>query len=358
MEYDLYLSNEQQIGGRITLKYGLRLPVWQNMGSTTYYIFNTNYEVFDTVDVAKNKVYATFFNPEPRISMRYSISEKSSIKASYNRTTQYLQVLSNSVSPFTSLEVWVPSGPNIKPQQADQFALGWFCNVFKSRFNFSAEGFYKYFYNQIDYKDHANMLYNPLIEGELRFGKGYSYGLELMLRKPEGRLTGWLGYTWSRTFKLIEGLNGNEPYPASYDRPHDFCANISYDTRKRWAFSANWIFVSGSAITTPVGFYYFNGYSIPVYGEKNNDRLPAYHRMDIAVTFRLSKPERKYQHRLMLTLYNAYGRKNPISINFNKIIDDNGKFVVPTNVNGNYEIVPTSISVAGIIPSLNYCFKF
>ncbi len=357
LEYVLYAGNEQQIGKKLSLYYGVRLPVWQNLGPTTVYTFNPLFEVFDTTAIAKNKVYSTHFSPEPRFSIKYSFTKNTELKLSYARSSQFIQILTNSVGPFTSLEVWVPCGPNIKPQRSDLVSLGFFQKIFKSRVNFSVEGFYKHFRNTIDYQDHANMLFNPLIEGELRFGKGWAYGAEVMLRKPEGRLTGWIGYIYSRSFKQIEGVNNGEVFPASYDSPHNVYVNISYDTRKRWSFKANWMFMTGSAITTPVSFYYYNGYSVPVYGAKNNDRLPDYHRLDLSVIFRISKPMRKYQHSLMLTLYNAYAHKNPFSVNYNKM-DDNGNIVVPADNSKGYDQIPTTVSVAGMIPSLNYKFKF
>jgi hypothetical protein len=313
--------------------------------------------VFDTADIAKNKVYSTHFSPEPRFNIKYSFTKRTEIKLSYARSTQFVQILTNSVGPFTSLEVWVPCGLNIKPQRSDQVSLGFFQKMLGSRVNFSVEGFYKHFRNTIDYQDHANMLFNPLIEGELRFGKGWAYGAEVMLRKPEGRLRGWISYIFSRSFKQIVGVNAGDVFPASYDSPHNINANISYDTRRRWSFAANWMYMTGSPVTTPVSFYYYNGYSVPVYGAKNNDRLPDYHRLDLSVTLRLSKPERKYQHSLMLTVYNAYGRKNPFSVNYNKM-DENGNIVVPADNSKGYDLIPTTVSVAGIIPSLNYKFKF
>lgn len=358
LEYVFYLSNEQRIGRKIYLRYGLRLPIWEDIGPATVYYFNTLHQVSDTVTVRKNSAYATFISPEPRILIQYNVTDESVLKASFTRTTQFIQVLSNSTSPFTSLEVWAPSGPNIQPQKADQYSLGYYMKLSHSKLNFSTEIFYKRFYHHIDYKDNANMLYNPLIEGELRFGKAYSYGIEIMLRKPDGKLTGWIGYTYSRAFIQTDGVNGGKDYPAFYDRPHDVCVNLSYNTNKHWAFSANWMFLSGAAITTPTGFYYYNGYSVPVYGNKNNDRLPVYHRLDLSVTYHISKSNNRFQHSLVLTLYNAYGRYNPFSVDFNKIQANNGEFVVPSNLKGGYELVPTTISVAGIIPSLNYIFKF
>ena len=358
MEYDLYISNEQSIGKKVLITYGIRLPVWQDFGPATVYYFNVNHQVSDTVNVGLNKSYSTFFRPEPRISIQYSFNDRSFLKTSYCRTTQFMQVLSNSTSPFTTLAVWAPAGPNIQPQTADQFALGYFRKFFRSRLNFSAELYYKYYNNNIDYNDHANLLYNPLIEGELRFGKAWSYGVELMLRKAEGNFTGWIGYTFSRAFIKTTSVNGDKTYPAAYDRPNDICINLSFTDKKHWTVTANWIYLTGGAITTPAGFFYNNGYSVPIYGDKNNDRLPDYHRLDISASYAISKPGNRFQQSLTITLYNVYGRFNPFSVNFNKIMNDNGEFVVPSNINGSYQLIPTTISVAGMIPSINYQFKF
>ncbi|NQV02763.1 MAG: TonB-dependent receptor [Bacteroidia bacterium] len=358
MEYVLYLSNEQKIGKRLSLNYGIRLPVWQDFGSTSIYFFDANHTVIDTVAVGKNTSYDLFFSPEPRVSVGFALNQFSSLKASYSRTTQFMQLLSNATGPFTSLEVWAPAGPNIQPLKTDQVTLGYFLKFASSSFFFSAEGFYKYFRNHIDYADHANLLYNPLLEGELRFGKAWSYGLELMLQKPAGKLSGWIGYTWSRAQIKTPEVNDGNTYPAGFDSPNNLCVYLSYDTRKRWSFSANWVFMTGNPITSPVGFYQYNGYSVPVYGEKNNNRLPDYHRLDLSVIYRLNRPEKRFRHHLAVTLYNAYGRANPFSVSYNKYHDDQGRFVVPSNLEGGYELVPTMISVAGIIPSINYQFKF
>ncbi len=358
IEYDLYLGNEQQAGEKFILNYGMRIPVLQNIGPTSVYFFNVNHQVSDTMNVSNLESYSTFVSPEVRLSIRYETGKNSALKLSYSRMTQFMQMLSNSTSPFTSLEVWAPAGPNIKPQVCDQISLGYFLKIRKPALNFSAEVYYKYYQDHLDYKDHANLLYNPLIEGELRFGNAWSYGLELMLRKSEGRLTGWIGYTFSRSFVLTPEVNNGQVYAASWDRPHDFCINLAYTDRKHWAFTANWFYLTGGAITTPTGFYYINGTSVPLYGTKNNDRLPDYHRLDLAATYTISKPGRRYQHSVTLTLYNAYGRLNPFSVNFNKTMDSDGGFVVPANVQGGNTLYTTSLSVAGMIPSINYLFRF
>ena len=358
VEYALYLSNEQELTRKLLLRYGLRAVLWQDLGPASVYFFDANHNVIDTSQVARNTIYASFLNPEPRLSLTYLVNQVSSLKFTYSRTVQYLQVLSNSTSPFTSLEVWAPSGPNIKPQKADQLELGYFHRQPGAAYDFSVETFYKHFYNQVDYKDHANMLYNPLIEGELRFGKAWSYGAEVQLRKTSGKITGWIGYSYSRSLRQIEGINNNKSFRSTYDRPHNISVSISYKLGNHWDFSAHWIYLTGSTFSSPTGFYYLNGYTVPVYGDKNNDRLPDYHRMDVSVAFLLSKPGNKYRHSLILTMYNAYGRHNPFAVNFNKMMNDNGDFIVPSNLSGDYILVPTSISVAGIIPSLNYTFRF
>ena len=358
MEYVIYLSNEQQFGRKFSIRYGIRLPLWQDLGPTTVYYFNPNHQVSDTANISGNTSFATFFSPEPRINLTWAMNRKSSARLSYCRSTQFLQVLSNSTSPFNSLEVWAPAGPNIKPRKVDQVSLGYFRKILKNAFAFSAEAFYKQYYNNIDYKDHANLLFNPLIEGEIRQGNARSYGIEIMVRKPEGRITGWIGYTYSRAIINTPEVNNGQDYSASYDRPNEVFINLSYSDKKHWSFNANWIYLSGIAVTTPIGFYYINGYSIPEYGSRNNSRLPDYHRLDLSTSYTFNKPGNRFVHSLTITLYNAYGRMNPFSLSFNKISDGDGNFPVPSNINGDYSLIPTSISVAGIIPSINYQFKF
>jgi len=354
----LYLSNDQIIKEKLSLKYGLRLSSGRNLGPASVYFFDGNHNVFDTIQVNDGKYFSPYFNLEPRINLAYAASRVSSFSIGYSRSAQYLQMLSNSTSPFTSLEVWAPSGPNIKPQKADQFTLGFLTKPGKKVFNLSIEAFYKLFHNQIDYKDHANMLFNPLIEGELRFGTARSYGVELLLKKSEGKFSGWIGYSYSKSLKTIEGVNNGDEFPAYYDHPHSLFANLVLKAGKRWDIAANWFYMTGSAFTSPTGFMQYNGYVVPIYGTKNNDRYPDYHRLDISVSFRLNQPESRFRHNLVLSVYNAYGRNNPFSISANKIMNDVGDFVVPADLDGSYEIIPTKISVAGIIPSINYTFKF
>jgi len=359
LEYTFYVGNQQKLANKFILRYGIRLPIWQDLGPTTVYFFNGNYEVIDTFNVKNNAVYESFVSPEPRINLTYLLTAQSSIKAGYSRTTQFLNELNNNISPFTSLSVWVPAGPNIKPRKADQYSLGYFTRLFKNKIKFSAETYYKHFYNYIDYAPHPNMLYNPLIEGEIRKGEAWSYGLELMFHKSFGRLNGWIGYTYSRVFVKTPEVNKGASYRAFQDRPHHITFFLSYDTEKRWSFSANWIFMSGAAISTPVSFYDYNGYVVPLYDEKSNDRLPNYHRLDLSANFRLNRNETaRFKHNLILNLFNVYGHTNPYFLSFNRIQDSGGEYIVPADHSSPQNRVSTALSVSEIIPSINYQFKF
>lgn len=357
-EYALYAANEQILSDQLNLKYGLRLSLWQNYGPEEIYIFDGEHILSDTLFPLKNEAYATFFRPEPMIILNYHPGKYNNIRVSYSHNVQYLQVLNNTAGPFTSMESWVPSGPNIKPQSGDQLAVGYFHRLKNAAFSFSAEAYGRIYNNTVDFTDHANLVYNPLLEGELRSGKAWSYGLELVFRKTEGKFSGWISYTWSRAISKVPEINGGKSYAANIDVPHEVMLNLSYDNYKRWLICLNWIYHSGLPVTTPVGFYNYNGVSVPVYGEKNNDRLPDYHRLDLSVMLRLSKPERRFQHSLSLNIFNLYSRKNPFSVNFSKFDDGNGNFLIPSDTEGNYELVPTQTSVSGIIPSINYKFRF
>jgi hypothetical protein len=353
----LYASGEFDVTPRWSIKAGFRMPTWSNTGPTTIYQFDTAYQVSDTIIIQDEEGYSSFINFDPRLSLKYKIDSTSSLKFSYGIYHQYVQLLSNTISPFSSFEVWLPSGTNIKPQRADQVALGYLKYFKKANLEINAEVYYKLLQNQIDYEPHANLLLNPLLEGELRFGEGRSYGFELLLRRTKGRLTGWISYTYSRTLHKFDGLNNNQEFPAFYDRPNDFAIYLSYHLSKRVNISANWVYYTGSAITTPISFYQYDGYTVPIYGDKNNDRLPDYHRLDIALSWRLNKLEKKFQHNLTFAIYNFYNRHNPVSINFNKVETRDGKFVVPANLFGTSDLLMTQKYLLGIMPSITYKFK-
>ncbi len=356
-ETAIYLNNKYKLNKFLTYNIGLRFTLWQNIGPTQIYVFNSNYQVKDTIKIDTNKVSSSFFNIDPRVSLKLRIDSLSSIKMSFGTYHQYIQLLSNSISPFTSLDVWLPSGTNIKPQSAEQFSIGYMRLFSKLNLSFTLEAYYKIMKNQIDYESHANMLLNPLIEGEIRQGKAKAYGIEFFIKRSKGKYTGWINYTYSRVFKTTEGVNNGKPYPAFYDRPHDLSIFFSYIITKRLIGSINWIYYTGSAITTPIGFYYYNGVQVPYYGEKNNDRLPDYHRLDLSLELKLNKKKQRFNHYLILSIFNVYNRKNPIAINFNKVKTKNGKYVIPSDVYNN-NLVITEKYLFGIMPSLTYKFKF
>ncbi|NOZ45343.1 MAG: TonB-dependent receptor [Chlorobi bacterium] len=354
----LYVSNQQIISDKLSLRYGLRYTNWQNTGPATVYFYDENYQPVQVTNYETKKTYNTYRTLEPRLNVNFKLNEKTAFKASYVNTSQNIHLISNSISPFTSLEVWFPSNPNIKPERANQIAMGMFRkNRDKNNF-FSAELFYKKMKNQIDYIDHAQMLLNPLIEGELRFGTTRCYGIELSYKKTTEQLTAWINYTYSRSLRKTDGINFNKQYPSLADRPNDFSVHINYKTKKRWQYSVNWMYISGGVFSSPTAFYNYNNYSVPVYLYKNNDRLPAYHRLDVSATIQLSKESRKYKHHLTFSIFNLYGRKNPVSINFNKTIDAYGNFKIPANLYQVSELVPTQLTILRFMPSITYNFSF
>lgn len=355
-ELVIYTKATHKLNRKINISAGLRLPTWNNTGPTTLFLYDDQYRLKDTINIANNVRYKVFIHLDPRISLSYSLDSVSTLRFSYGAYHQYIHLLSNTTSPFTSIEVWLPSGINIKPQRADQFALG-YTSFFKARqYKFTAEAYYKYMKNQIDYEPHANMLLNPLIEGELRYGLAHAYGLELLLEKTYGKLNGWMNYTYSRVFRRTAEINGGKIYPAFRDRPHDFSIAIDYALTEKTKFNAQWSYSTGSAITTPVGFYTFNDQTVPLYGDKNNDRLPDYHRLDLGLKYSFRKPGKRIRHTFTFSLYNAYARKNPISINYNKVEQD-GKLVVPVDLFGMSDFVFSQRDLLRIMPSVSYKFE-
>jgi hypothetical protein len=343
--------------GKWQLGAGARLSAWANTGPAEYFTFDENYKLLDTVSAGEGG-YQKYWNIDPRTSLQYHPGKTSSLKLSYGIYHQYIQQISNSTSPFSSFEVWLPSSPNIKPQNAQQVALGFVKYFSKQGLEFSSEVYYKKMSNQIDYEPHAHTLLNPLIEGELRFGQMKSYGLEVLLKKDLGRLNGWIAYTWSRALRKTESVNDGREYPAFHDRPHDFSLMLNYRMKKRILFSAYWTAYTGSAFSSPTGFYTFNHNTVPIYGEKNNDRLPGYRRLDIAFKFILNKnPENRLQHSLTFSVYNVLAHKNIVAVNFNKILENDGSPIVKANVAGEQNLVATQADLIRFLPSLTYKFR-
>lgn len=346
LEHAIYLSHKVKFGKRFSSTYGLRYSGYQNIGSATYYTYDENYKVADTVHIAKGKVYHNSWGFEPRIGMTYLLSESNSIKGSYNRTRQYMHLASNSTAT-SPLDIWFPTSPNVKPQIADQVAVGFFQNFAKDSYQASVELYYKQMQNSIDFKDHAVLVLNPLLEGELRFGRTFAYGSEFLVKKVKGNFTGWISYTLSRTQRKIEGINNNELYFAKYDKTHDLAVIVSYDYKKTWTFSANFIYSTGAAVTMPVGKMEYMGVTVPIYSDRNGRRMPDYHRFDLAVSYRPKKNEtKKWKSEWVLSVYNVYNRANPYNITFKQSETD-------PNVTK-----AEMLYLFGVVPSITYNFKF
>lgn len=340
----LYLQNEQQVSSLLTLQYGLRYSMFNYMGkgtAKTYNdegeeVFSKEYNAFESI-----QYYGGF---EPRFAAKYQLNETSSLKASLNRNYQYIHLLSNTTSSSPT-DSWVPSSNNVKPQIIDQIALGYFQNFKGGTYEFSGEIYYKNLLNQIDYRNGAQLFLNDNVEGELVYGKGVAYGIELFLKKTRGSLTGWVGYTLSRSLRTFDAINNGNPYSSKQDRIHDISIVGMYKLSEKWALSANWVYNTGQPATFPAGQYKIEGVTVPYYTERNGYRFPDYHRLDLGATWYTKKTE-KFESSWTFSVYNAYGRENAFTITFQQNEDN------PSNT----EAVQTALFK--IIPSVTYNFKF
>lgn len=344
LENAVYAGVEGKFNDFISAEFGLRLSLFQNIGSTTIYRFNNN-ALTDSISYSKGKFFHSANGVEPRFLVNFRVNDQSAVKVSYMRTMQYLQLLSNSSLSFTAFDVWYPSGPNIKPLNASQYSIGYFRNFPGKGLSFSAESFYKDIGNQVDYIDNARLVFNPHIEGELLAGKGWSYGLELMLQKTSGKFTGMSSYTYSRAKRKIPGINNGQAYPAIYDQPHKIALTGHYEISKRFSVSANWVYNTGNPNNLPTESFEYQGNTIPVYAGRNTRRLPDYHRLDLSATLKgKEKPGKKTSHYFVFSVYNAYARKNPLTIYVGEDLSmnrdpDNPKTVA--NMAYLFSIVPT-----------------
>ena len=367
-EFAAYLDVEHKVTNNFRLQYGIRFSHFTRLGQdelNTYandeaVIYNDEFKKYESAEATgietfkRSNVISSFHNFEPRISMSYSLDNNSSIKASYNRMSQYLHLLSNTASP-TPLDVWTPSGKYIKPQLLDQFAVGYFKSIKNGRYSLETELFYKDIQNRIDYINGANLVANNEIETVILNGQARAYGLEVLLKKNEGNFTGWLAYTLSRSEQQTLGRTANEPginqgewYNTPYDKTHDISLNGSYELSKKWTFNANFLFQTGQPTNYPVGQYEVQGLNVPIYDDnrRNADRLPTYHRLDISATLTPEKNKnRKWQGEWIFGIYNLYGRQNAASINF-------------TQNRETFKNEAVQTSIFGMVPSVTYNFKF
>lgn len=353
VDNSVYVSNEQSIGTKLTLRYGLRYSYFQQIGKAkvSQYL-NPDHPL--TREVTGIKEYAAgklvppgYFNLEPRLALKYMLSPESSVKASYNRMAQNLHLISNTNSP-TPLDIWLPSNTYIKPLIVNQVGLGYFRNFKENMFETSAEVYYKKMNNVIDYIDGAQLFLKENMETELLHGSGYAYGLELYAKKQEGRLTGWLSYTLSKSMREIPGINKGKAYPSSYDRTHNVSFVVNYELTKRWNLSSTWLFSTGNPTSYPIAKYTVQGNTIYYYADRNSNRIPDYHRLDISATYDFKKNDRrKVKQSINFAVYNVYARRNAYSVTFRQNADN-------PNISD-----ATRLSIIGsLIPSVTYNFNF
>jgi hypothetical protein len=354
-ESALYISNEQKVSDRLSLQYGIRYSFYRNLGPGRVYDYQEIQKGERQVPnlpgtmIEKGDVIKQYGNWEPRFALNFGLSSSASIKLSYNRTAQYLHLLSNTAAS-SPLDVWTLSTNIIKPEIADQVALGWFKNFRDNTYETSVEVYYKDLKNQIDYVRNSDLLLNPFVEGDLLFGKGRAYGAEFFVKKNKGRLTGWLSYTLARTERQIEGVNNDGWFPARFDKPHNFTFVGIYDLTDRLTLSSNFTIASGTPATFPSNRFEWNGWALPhnVYNARNNNRIPTYHRLDFAATLKAKKKLfGTGESEWVFSVYNAYNRRNPYSV------------YVRQNETNTLQTEAVRFSVIGsFIPAVTYNFKF
>jgi hypothetical protein len=365
-EPSLYVEAEHQLTKKLSFIYGLRYSRFYRLGGSTVNLYANNQAVTfnDQLKIYEkgvpigsktygyNDVITSYSNWEPRFSSSYVLNEKSSVKASYNRMVQYLQLVSNTASP-TPLDIWTPSDQYIKPQLADQVAVGYFRNFKDDMYSLEVESYYKKIKNRIDYIDGADLIANNAIEQVILNGQLRAYGLELMLRKNAGNLNGWIAYTLSNSEQQTPGRTPNESginngnwYKSGYHKLHNLAITTTYTLNPKWTLGGNFILQSGQPVTFPNGQYQYQGITVPSYGARNENNLPLYHHLDLSATY-VPKPEKKkgWQSEWVFSVYNIYNRKNAASISFRE-----------NQTSGANEAV--KLSIFGAVPSVSYNFKF
>ncbi|MFT4987180.1 MAG: hypothetical protein ACI8U0_002827, partial [Flavobacteriales bacterium] len=344
LEGAVYISDDIKVSKKVNINTGLRYSYFAQIGPGDIFTYDTDGDVASTENFKKGETVKTYDGLEPRLGVTYILNETSSVKASAGRNQQYLHLVSNSTSG-TPIDLWIPSTNNVKPQIADQIALGYFRNFNDNAYESSVEVYYKDMQNQVDYKTGAQLIFNENVESQLLFGDGYSYGTELFVKKKKGDLTGWISYTISKTERKFDDIDFGQAYSTSWDRTHDLSVVGIYKLNKKWTLSSAFVFQTGNAITYPIGKYDIEGQTVFRYGKRNADRLPNYHRLDLGATKQVKSSE-KFESSLTFSLYNAYGRKNAFSVAFRDNADD------PTQT----EAVKTTLFT--FVPSITYSIKF
>ncbi len=334
-EYTFYASDEFPLFGNLKINYGLRYTLFSVHGKEDIFDFGDD-DPDINVDFHKDedKIYSGL---EPRITSTYIFDDNNSLKLGYARNFQYIHMVSSSNSG-TPLDVWQPVSSQVAPMKSDQISMGYFRKVEEIESEFSVELFYKKMSNLVEYRDGANLALRSFFESEYVFGEGSSYGMEFFLKRRLGDLTGWLSYTLSRSERKFPDINNGESFPAKFDRTHDVAIVLIYEPTEKWNFSANWVYATGNAITIPHGKYELQGKTFDAYSPRNNYRMPAYHRLDLSVSYK-----NDVGGTWIFSLYNAYGQRNPYAIIFR-------------DRNGTKEAL--RLSLFSFIPSVTYTLSF
>ena len=343
-ETAIYGSNEMQVTDKLKMVYGLRLSLFNQLGPDNTYTFDDQNNIVDTTQHALGQPIQTYVGVEPRLALTYQVHPTTRLELGYHRIHQYIHLLANSTA-LAPNDLWVPSTRIVKPQIADQVSLGVKQSFLKDRLSISLEGYYKYLQNQIDYEDGADILLNTKIESQILNGRGWSYGGELLVQANFGGFNGFLSYTLSRTMYQNDAINGGAPYLAKHDRTHDIAVVGTYALKKRWVFSLAWIYQTGNAVTLPSGKYSINGIPLNHFTVRNGYRMPASHRLDLAITLNMNL-KKKFKNSLTLSIYNLYNQHNPYAINFNR------------EQGNSAQIYAAQLSLFGIVPTLTWNFSF
>lgn len=347
-EYGLYLQDDWDISNTIKVNAGLRYGAFQQIGPYKRYTTDPNGNKLDSTVYETGRNIKYYGGLEPRFTVRYAINEDASVKAAVTRNLQFIHLVTNAGTTLPT-DLWVPSTFRVKPQISWQYAAGYFQNFNNNTFETSVELYYKNMQNQIEYREgYTPSLTDP--EEEFVFGKGWSYGAEFFINKVKGRLSGWIGYTLSWTWRKFAALNGGNKYPTKYDRRHDLSIVGTYELNKKWKLSSVFVYGTGNAVTVPERFYFINSTLTQENSHIDAYRLPAYHRIDFSATLTPKhKKKKKYIDNWVFSIYNAYSRQNPYFIYF----DQEGNAA-----NGSLKVEARQVSLFPIIPAITWNVKF
>lgn len=348
-EAAVFINDKISLTEKLEINAGLRFTGFSQLGDFTRYRVDENLQILDTVTYKKNERIVTYSNVEPRLALRYSLNDWSSLKVSYDRGYQYMHMAPLS-SASLPMDVWVTSSSVVKPQSADQYSAGYFRNFSENTIEGSLVVYYKDMRNQMEYRDGVIIGYSKGFnyDDSFVFGRGTSYGAELMLKKNSGRVNGILAYTLAKTTREFDDLNKGKPFPAKYDRLHDLSVLANYKHNSRWSFSGVFVYGTGNALNLPIARYVIQGNVVNEYGSRNSFRMPAYHRLDLAATYVANKTE-KFESAWIFSIYNVYNRRNPYYIYF-ETKGDLTEYKLQTNLK--------QVSLFPVLPSVTYRLKF